>query len=233
MITSQQFLAIEAQYVVFTPALQMSVHKLVESLGPLFDGSPVVLPFGVDIPPEIPRLIFSSADKQRRIQISGARADFYVKSQIAEEIDLGEATSLANVVLGRYLEITRAVVGRLAFVLKRTVFNDTPGIELAKHFCRDQWLTGPLNRPADFELHAHKKYRLTGRWNVNSWMRCKTGMIASLNKSVILVEQDLNTSSEEIETAEFGAADINDFFQDCRPEVNHILKLYFPGGNRA
>jgi hypothetical protein len=233
MLTFDQFRPIEAQYALFTPGLQFSAAKIMSRLSSFFDGTPVVLPLGVEVPASIPRVTLSTADERQRVQISSVRMDFFLSSKDSEMINPEQGTSLAASVMNAYLEVTRATVGRLAFVLKRVADDPTSAPDLARHFCRDQWLSGPLNRPEDFELHAHKKYRLADSWNVNSWMRCKSARLAASNQPVVLIEQDLNTLSEEVESVEFVVADINRFFRRCIPEVQSILELYFPGEHHA
>src|SRR5207237_1331542 len=57
-----------------------------------------------------------------------------------------------------------------------------PALSLAKHFCQQRWLDGPLNRPGDFEMHTHKRFRLDDLFEINSWFRCKTGIYQAEGK---------------------------------------------------
>jgi hypothetical protein len=105
---------------------------------------------------------------------------------------------------------------------------------LARHFCRDRWLTAPLNRPESFELHAHKRYTppTLPHFVINSWIRAKTGHLGQEPERIpiVLVEQDLNTIPEEASSRDFSASDITDFLRTVPPELESILLLYFPLG---
>jgi hypothetical protein len=230
MLKFDQFRIVNLQIGIFTPGLQLRPNRVIAALAESFDGNSTVLPFGEDVPQEVPRLILSTADDRYKFQASNSRADLLTSGNA---VDVAHARTFAASAIAAYLDATRAVVGRLAGGLKRAAETDSPGLELARHFCRDEWLHGPLNRPEDFELHAHKRFQLGSRWSVNSWMRCKTAKLAASNAPIVLVEQDLNTLAEEIETQDFRLNDIQQFIADCSPEFEHILQLYFPGRPRA
>jgi hypothetical protein len=230
MLTSDQFRVVNLQIGVFTPGLQLRANRVLAKMSEMFDGGPTVLPFGDEVPQEVPRLILSTADGRYRFQVSNSRADFVTDSNA---VDVIESRKFAETTLEAYLDVTRGVVGRLACGLKWAAEIGGPGIELARHFCREEWLKGPLNRPEDFELHAHKKFLLASRWSVNSWVRCKTAKLVGSNSPIVLVEQDLNTLAEEAEANDFDLEDIRQFIADCAPELDHILKLYFPRERHA
>jgi hypothetical protein len=123
----------------------------------------------------------------------------------------------------------------LALVLNRFQRHDTPGRAIAAHFCRPELLSnepnrkGPLNRPENFELHAHKSYTLEG-FSVNSWVRCKTGRIerAGEGQPIVLVEQDINTLAERLGEERFTPESIERFHRAAAAELGQILTLYFP-----
>ena len=101
---------------------------------------------------------------------------------------------------------------------------------LAKHFCKDRWYKAPLNRPENFELHAHKRFTLASDFAVNSWARSKTGKLSGdgEEKTVVLFEQDLNTLAEEAPKRDFGEVEIKKFFGAAATELDSILDLYYP-----
>ena len=86
----------------------------------------------------------------------------------------------------------------------------------------------PLNRPENFELHAHKRYALYGEEVVNSWVRNKSAYKASDEKPVILVEQDLNTLGEQVLAREYTDEEMGLFFDAASSELDHILSIYYP-----
>ena len=69
-------------------------------------------------------------------------------------------------------------------------------------------------------------------FEVNSWVRVKSAIVTfkptNLALSSIIVEQDINTLSELIETRIYSMEEINSFFYNILPEFDKILNLYFP-----
>jgi hypothetical protein len=118
----------------------------------------------------------------------------------------------------------------MAAVVTRYMPHSKPGLFLARHFCQERWADAPLNRPENFELHAHKTFVLGNRFRVNSWVRNKTGVAGSPGgqNPVIVVEQDLNTLLDEVGTNSFSAGDVARFFAAAQSEFELILSLYYP-----
>jgi hypothetical protein len=232
VITSKAFDIAECQFVLFTPGLQFSVPRILASMlpvtGGLYDADPVVLPNTDELPPEVPRIILSSRDGQHRMQASAVRFDVFRRA-LPEHPGptLTEALSTCLPIISSYVKATNAVVERLAVVLKRIAPVDEPAKLLARHFCKEQWLQGPLNRPQQFELHAHKVFEVPGSVKVNSWFRIKTAILKLPQPSPgILVEQDFNTLKEEAH--ECKQEEIENFFRSVIPAFDEVLELYFP-----
>ena len=130
------------------------------------------------------------------------------------------------------------MAGRLAFILHSVASTKEPAKTLVEHFCQERWFSAPLNRPENFELHAHKSFQMSDEFKVNSWIRCKTGIRSASEENqlspgiepVILVEQDINTLNETAGTTVFDAESMERFLQHAPREMQHILGLYFPGG---
>jgi hypothetical protein len=141
-----------------------------------------------------------------------------------------EFFSEASQRLNEYREFLDARAGRMAAVLNRYAEHPTPGPYIAKHFCQERWLTEPLAPPENFELHAHRHFVLAEKFQVNLWVRSKTGTISSAqgNLPIVLVEQDLNTLLEDMETQTFSKQDIEKFFVATVPKFDEILQLYYP-----
>jgi hypothetical protein len=89
----------------------------------------------------------------------------------------------------------------------------------------------PLNRPESFELHAHKRFAMDG-FQVNSWVRNKTGRVSIDQdpEAIVLVEQDINTTPEDIQSRSFSSEEIRRFFVTAASELESILRLYYPPG---
>jgi hypothetical protein len=238
-LTFEDFHLFSCQAVLFTPDEEVSSAKLLKGLLPQtrwaerFDADPVALPSpaavvsvgpGIGTPREIPKIILQSKEPGIwRCQIASERINFYWQKQRSEtpETTLVEFFSEASSFLCEYREFLRARVGRLAAILMRYAPHSSPGLFLAQHFCKDQLLEKPFDRPIDFELHAHKRYTLTGKFSINSWVRNKTGQLLASGErtSVLFVEQDLNTLSEETQKRDFTNEEIQDFFSTAATEL--------------
>lgn len=213
-----------------------SLPRLLNDLGDVLDGDPITYPVPPDAPPEVPRILLSNKDRSIRLEISLNRTDVrWRREATGHEFPLNEFSQFAQRAFRCFGEVTHAKPGRIALVANRFQPYDDPAKALANHFCRSHLLSsepsskGPLNRPENFELHAHKRFDL-GPFHVNSWVRCKTGSLRQdgERRSVIIVEQDLNTLSERAAETEFSEDEIRDFYQLAISELDVILRLYFP-----
>ena len=231
-LTYRDFSIASVQVVVYTPDEQISGVKLSKQLLPLwssrFDGQPVVLPIDDIAPPEVPRVILSSKSGQWRCQISSKR--FEVIWQRLANDSSSPPMSAAVRIANEYREFLRARIGRLALVITSIAEHEEPGKFLARHFCRDEWLTAPFNRPAQFELHAHKIFSLSDDLRVNSWVRNRVAAIArgQSSRPIVAVEQDLNTLVDEEPTRDFRRSDIGEYFRAASSQMRSILRLYYP-----
>lgn len=241
MPKSSQFKIASINFSLFTPGLTFSPNKILAEMLPefkkIFDGDIMTLPVPLDAPLDIPRLIMSSQDNKFKLEISPSRINIfrYTRSPEDEVYILGLVEQAENITKA-YLAITNAKVGRMAVVVVRYFEEARPGIELSSHFCRDKWLDKqPLNRPENFEIHAHKRYVLSEH-QVNSWVRCKTGKLSMPNqdqKKVILVEQDINTLAEDMDKKEYSMNDIVGFWNTVTKELDFVLNLYFPNAQNG
>jgi hypothetical protein len=129
-----------------------------------------------------------------------------------------------------FLHALQPRVGRLAAVVVRAARHTSPGDFLAAHFCQDKWRIAPFNRPQDFEIHAHKRFNLMEKFEVNSWVRCKCGKEASSEGEfrLVLVEQDMNTLAEVADNRELSSSDVQEYFLAAARELDRVLELYFP-----
>ena len=169
-----------------------------------------------------------SSDQRIRLSISEARADFVrYRDEDDTLIDKDAFAKLCSDVYREYMESTSARVGRIAFVSIKYLMNDCPGLTLAQNFCKGNLLEEPFNRPENFEIHSHKKYILDD-FNVNSWVRCKSGILQPGDVPIILAEQDINTVSEELANNEFSLEEISSFVKLAVSEQETILVKYFP-----
>lgn len=241
-LTAASFQHGSCQATVFTPDGDLSVSKVMKDLYPSlasrFDGEPTVLPpIPEGAPPEIPRIILESSSHEWRCEFSPARVNLFWRraKSTTTGVCISDFFQQASDLLVQYSREVNARVGRLAGLVTRFAEHQTPGLFLARHFCKERWDRAPLNRPENFELHAHKRFALADGFQVNSWARSKTGLLKAedAQKPIVLFEQDLNTLAEEAPSTAFGEAEVNRFFVAVAAEFDIILRLYYPKANGA
>jgi hypothetical protein len=201
---------------------------LIENFADTFNGETISIPVPSGAPKEVPQIILHDSDKQLRLQIAESRTDFFARCDGGFSRDeFKKRSDLFMSVCEKYRECTQAKVGRIAMVSTRYAERKTPGFAIASHFCRDEFLKEPFNGPESFEIHSHKSYELDG-FKVNSWVKCKSGLLVDGRKPVVLVEQDVNTSAEEVDSCDFSNDQIRKFLTLVPAEQDKILSKYFP-----
>lgn len=235
MIKAKEFKTLTLQISIFTPLLSFSANKIsgniFQKFSDIFDNTPQFIPLPQDSPAEIPRVILSDIDNKIKMEIAPSRVNlFRFLLQKEDAFDINEFIKITNKVLKEYLNYTSAKVGRLAVVQRLGLTINNPGTVLASHFCKDDWLKEPFDRPEGFQIHAHKKYSLKEfkKYNVNSWVRCQTGFIEPGKKNAITIQQDINTLNEDLDKNEFTFDEIKDFPNVFLSEQKKILIKYFP-----
>ena len=222
------------QSTIFTPGFSFITHKILIDLLQLrpgmFDGEPVVLPLPHDAPPELPRIILQDKNGTNKIEVSPTRVNFFrIKTVEDDRVDIQRFIIDSAVLLKEYLSISGARCGRLASVLKRFCIKDDPSKEIVSHFCKEVFLNKPFDGPASFELHARKRYQFIEAFEVNSWVRIKSGQVqypSETPKPIVLIEQDINTLAEILETKNYTEEEILSFFGNVFDEFNDILRIY-------
>ena len=228
---ARDFNIFSIQISLFTPTLQFSQSKILAQLAGkfsnAFDGAPISLPLPPDAPQEIPRLILQDGGGKFKLEIALSRVNFFRYRKEDDSVMAAEDVfKLCLPILEEYIKITSAKVGRLAIVSVKTLKHETPGVILAQHFCKDKWLESSP-QPENFEVHFHKRYDLDG-FNVNNWLRCKSGILEKEKTKVVIVQQDINTFAGDIDKKEFTMKEISKFLKNADGEQNHQLAQYFP-----
>ena len=231
MLKTKQFKIGSIQCSIFSGALgtrpSIFLAFLLDRWGSKFDGQPLSVPLPNDAPPEIPRIVLTSADASLKMNVSASRIDiFWNRKSSKDDPDVDFILADFREILQEIVKFTKTSPGRLAAVISRFAPIENPGKVIAEHFCKDAWLEGPLNRPESFELHSHKKYTFAKTFKVNSWFRIKTGRILYNNSPAVIIEQDINTLVEEMEKRQFKSQEILKFFNAAATEFDQILKLY-------
>lgn len=155
--------------------------------------------------------------------------------QEVEELSLDKFLSSSTLLLKSFKKTFGPRIGRLACICQRFARSDASGRFLAGHFCRPALLETPFNRPENFEIHSHKVFPLFAGCKINSWMRVKTAQLSAEPAPaplVIIAEQDFNTLLEEEPDRAFDDSDISRFYKACPKELDHVLDLYFPKGDK-
>lgn len=221
------------QATLFTPEADVSAARFLTQLfghwGARFDAEPTVIPLPEGVPKEVPKIILESRNQLWRCEVASGRVNLFWRRAATEGegLSLLEFYQTALPMLLEYRTFVASPIRRLAAVVNRLAMHDSPARYLAEHFCRDRWLQAPFNRPENFELHAHKQFQLTEGIAANSWVRSKTAKVVESNRPIVLVEQDLNTLTEEVDRA-FTDDEIRCFFETAAVEFDRIIELYFP-----
>ncbi|MDP9370484.1 MAG: hypothetical protein M3Q03_19815 [Chloroflexota bacterium] len=176
---------------------------------------------------EIPSVVIGNQAGSLRLEIARSRANLFWQRTEEESVDPAATLQSFATRLADIFEESDAPVGRLAAVIHRSADENEPAKQLARQYFKDRWVAGPLNRPQQLEIHAHKVISLNG-FQANSWMRIRTGVRVGPNSPVVAVEQDLNTLDEIRPEQSFARGQIEDFFSVAAREFDHILDLYFP-----
>jgi hypothetical protein len=207
--------------------------KIYQGLGDTFDGEPSVLPLPEGAPMDIPRISISTKDKGKKIDISPIRITYHQKMISDDEKIDYNSFNLAFDYLKLLLNNTNGVVcNRIGAVIVRYLFSDRAGLDIASHFCKEAFIERPFNRPNEFHIYSHKRYDFYNRYEVNSWVKVRTGSIAinkKDSKKAIVVEQDINTLADISRESDFSFNEIDFFYSNVGNEFDNILKLYFPG----
>ncbi len=238
MVKYSQFTDIKYLASVFTPIYYFDANKiLAESMREFrdqCDGEPLVIPLPEGAPQDLPRVILKSKNKIWQIEFSNIRIN--VRADLTqnenEEINNYTFIDFAYKVFSNYKSILEIPFGRIAVVVERQINIENSGLELAKHFCKGQWINTVLNRPEKFQLNAFKRYKINDRFpEVNSWIK-STGNVKKsyleLSRDIITVQQDLNTPQENTNESDYSLEEINEFLAIALKEMEIILKGYFP-----
>jgi hypothetical protein len=155
---------------------------------------------------------------------------FWSNKPPASDVDLKTIVGESVEVLDQYVKDMSASVGRVALVIYRICPVENPAQALIKRFCNADSQREPFNHSETFEIHNHKLYTPKEGINyaINSWVRCKSAIMAQDSRPLILVEQDLNTLSHDVANRRFTADEVRLFLETASREADDILRKYFP-----
>lgn len=237
MLISKNFSEISSiQASLFLSSFVFSTSKILktalEASSELLDGDPIVLPVPDVAPHEIPRIILKKKDNTMRLELSPLRFNFFrIKTGDGDKILANEFLNTANKLLSEMVENIGSGVVRMAVVLERFCLIEEAASAIAAHFCKSDFMSEPFDRPSEFELHSMKKYKFLDSFEVNSWVKIKSGILQSkkeIHRPVIIAHHDINTLADLADTTIYANEDISKFFNNIFTEFDKILGLYFP-----
>ena len=235
MLIYKDFLEIsKLQTTVFTPNFTFSTAEMLKKLlnmeQNIFDGDPFTLPLPADAPKEIPRITLDSKDKRYKIEVAPIRINFFRnKIDESDEIIPNDVITAAVSLLTQLLDSLGTQCDRIAIVIDRNSIKDDAAKVIASHFCKDNFIKEPFDRPSEFEIHSLKKYSFREKFEVNSWVRIRSAHMrykSGIIHPIINVQQDINTIAEA--TKIYSKEDITIFYEKIYDEFDKILKLYMP-----
>jgi hypothetical protein len=156
-----------------------------------FDFDPIILPFPLNSPPELPQIIIQNPANKCEFQLSNVRFDISRIFSSDNEEDtfevIREIQAISKKIYKSLTENFGAKINRLGFISTVSF-----GIEKAPEFIRTRYLT--LEDAQDSEainlLYLHKID--AAPFKLFKWVR----FLSSLNPSQLLLEIDVNTQPE-------------------------------------
>jgi len=222
------------QTTVFTPNFTFSTSEMLKKLlnmeQNIFDGDPFTLPLPADAPKEIPRITLDSKDKKYKLEVAPIRINFF-RNKIDEndKIIPNDIITSAVSLLTQLLDSLGTQCDRIALVIDRNSIKDDAAKVIASHFCKDDFIKEPFDRPSEFEIHSLKQYPFLEKFEVNSWVRIRSAHMrheSGIIHPIINIQQDINTKAEA--TKIYSKEDITIFYEKIYDEFDKILKLYMP-----
>jgi hypothetical protein len=244
VLRASNFRLASARLVAYTPSpgefREASILAAVMGkYGKRFNGKVQVLPLPETTPPEFPRIQLASSDG--RWEFIGSRLSV---ESTWKSINPRENPQLSNIwiecldPLLHHVRDNQVRIGRLGFVIMRSCPIDHPAQILIDRFCNAEVkdpdsASAPLRNSTNFEIHNHKRYALQPDLVVNSWVRCRTAAAETPPTPLVIVEQDINTISEELPKRSFDVEQIRLYFEVAANEAERILGKYFPNGDQS
>ncbi len=236
MLNARSFQIISCQANIYTPELQFRTNRvlayLLEKHSDRLNADPISLPIPADAPAEFPRIVLQSADKGLALQAGPASLVLTQQADTIQPDALKGFLEFALSVFAGYLEAMPCQARRVACVVNRFAPDENGAKNLAAHFCKDELLADPLDRPSDFEVHAAKQFKFGGWLAISSWFRCKSVSVkfgeAPLVPGVMIM-QDFNSAVVEHEDAKpLSTEQVCRFFQNAPEELQLVVNRYFP-----
>ncbi len=202
---SVRVVAIQSAF--FWQGLDMSqplvlARQINESLGPILDGEPAVLPPPKNVPPvagNFPRIILSTKDGKYKCNVGAARADIVFAEQSPEPPNLMAIWEKYSKIIQCFVAYIKdkspAVVTRLGILFRLFRKLDLSGNEyVRKNFLQEKITETP------FETHLNMLHRQRmDRFGINRWVRLRSlrNKENPEDDHALMMEVDINTLQEE------------------------------------
>lgn len=235
-LTVKDFSLVAVQVVAFLADRTVTASRIMtcvlKEYAEQFDGEPQALPLPPDVPADVPRVILKSDEPGYVFQAGPARISCSWAAQPGQSVALSDAMAGCAPVIVHCLKELQPQINRLALVINRAAEAEHPAQMLVERFCSKESQIEPFNRSSTFEIHNHKQFNANElQLAVNSWVRCRTGILIGPDRPAVLVEQDLNTVLTPDSQPQFDSETAARFYNSMAQEAEQILCKYFPNRN--
>lgn len=225
---------------VFTPDMNnfsslKVANEVARLVGQYVGDEPTILPTLQDLPPDVPRIIFSQPANKWSLNISMSRTNlFYQQKPFDTKPDMSEKefTTVASSFFSEFGNVINSRIQRIAFVSERLSVQDDALNYMQNKFCNAGQLKKgkAFSGSKSFEIHSLKTYPWEG-FDINSWVRVKAQNIKTPEgevKPAIVAINDLNTlSMDEAPEQTLSSDDVKHFLENISDESCRIIALYF------
>lgn len=234
-----EFRIYEVQLSIFTPNIYFKKNKILkdimESYSDKFDGDIISVPIPDDAPKEIPRIILSDNNRKYKFEIAESRTNFCIFSRetFGIESNLKLYLDFYFQLIGKYIKSSNAIIGRIGVVINKIIEKENSASFLVKYFLNKSFLENIHFHDLDKLELNFKKIISLNKINVNSWIRFRNSKAIVRNKKrldSIIVMQDINTLSEELEQKNYSIKNLEKFVKVAFDKHSEILKeIFFEG----
>jgi hypothetical protein len=233
----ENFIVNMLQGIIFTPTTQITTSKVLgQILGRFadrFDGPPTVLPVPQDAPPEIPRVVLQSADPQWVAEVALSRVNFRWV-QMKDDLQMKDTEFAQQFIefVSHLVEIQKLRIGRLAYAATHYILTDDAALLFANQFCKEGVVQKVRGSLENFEIHVHQRKKIADAFDVNNWIRFKTGVLTIPKtpvRKIGLVEQDINTVTEGVPDRVFDTNDLRTFINAAIMEQSRTFRTTLEG----
>jgi hypothetical protein len=194
----------------------------------ILDADPVILPTA-DAPPQIPRIILKSREKDKELTLTLERLTLSFIRRLDNPISDEERDAFRQQAIQwitAFKNEFSVVINRVGVVNQQAwqpqVDDCTYGEFLARRFCKEQYFPQPFRNARKFEVHCRKNYDYAGL-DVNSWVRLQTMAFQPDQREFISVLNDLNNAPVD---GDMTLEQLESFISGAEREIEGIIQHY-------